>query len=952
MSNPQKITVKLASPAYVRDWRPVPFWSWNDKLDKNRLVKQIEWMNSCGIGGFFMHARGGLITEYLGKEWMECCDACCDKAVELDMDAYMYDENGWPSGFAGGKLLEDENNRDQTVYCTAGELDSDSFVSYKIEKDRLVRTDKAESGAHYLNIYRKTAVSTVDVLNPEVVDKFLDLTHRAYKKRYGKEFSKKIKGFFTDEPQYFRWDTPYTPMIAKYFKEVYNEDVLDGIGLLFAEKQGYEEFRHKYWTGMQRLFLENFGKKIYDFCEENKIAFTGHYIEESSLGGQMLCCGGIMPFYQYEHIPGIDWLGRGISSEIMPKQVGSVAAQTGRNRVLTESFACCGWDVTPRELKKILEWQYLGGVNLLCHHLLPSSEYGQRKRDYPQHYTPLNPWIKHSFKDFNDCFTRLGALIGNSKELVNVGMLHPVKSAYIDYDRTKDWANLKPMEDAFTKESEYIAGLHIPHHYLDETVLESIGKVKDSEIICGECRYKYLIIPSVKNITANTYCLLKEFIIGGGKLLMLGKAPEYLDGKKHEFPEIQSNCTIDEIKAAQPYSIDNNLIRSSLRVCDGEEFVFALNHTDEEQTFTLAVPQAKSCRILDMANLSISDPLPLKRTLRPGQSALLFPSQDAPVRETEKHTVALKGSQRAVNVTDNTFMLDCARYKKEGGDYGENTPLIKIFAQLLDERYKGELQLKYEFTSNVTPENLKLYAEDMNTLKVEINGKESHKIGVHEYEPKLQIFDAAPYIIKGKNDIVITLNYYQDENVYYALFGEGVTESLRNCMVYNTALESIYLAGDFGVYPVGLRSGQTERTVLCDGFILDEKKAEINDFIKDGYAMFAGEITLESEIDFPSGDCLLEIGGRWQTAIVEINGIRKKLLFDTAIDVSDMIHPGKNTVRITLTTSLRNLMGPHHFAPADESTAVSPDTFELTGTWKNGESPRFRASYSLVRTSF
>ena len=68
-------------------YRPVPFWSWNSELNKDELVKQVEWMNENGIGGFFMHARGGLTTEYLGKEWFECIDACSKRALELGMSS-------------------------------------------------------------------------------------------------------------------------------------------------------------------------------------------------------------------------------------------------------------------------------------------------------------------------------------------------------------------------------------------------------------------------------------------------------------------------------------------------------------------------------------------------------------------------------------------------------------------------------------------------------------------------------------------------------------------------------------------------------------------------------------------------------------------------------------------------------------------------------------------------
>ena len=96
----------------------------------------------------------------------------------------------------------------------------------------------------------------------------------------------------------------------------------------------------------------------------------------------------------------------------------------------------------------------------------------------------------------------------------------------------------------------------------------------------------------------------------------------------------------------------------------------------------------------------------------------------------------------------------------------------------------------------------------------------------------------------------------------------------------------------------------------------------------------------------------LRVGDRRTLAEIECNGKRKTLLFDTAADISDMVKKGKNTVRVTLTTSLRNLMGPHHFALCDEPTAVGPETFDLSGHWKEGCNALLRPSYSLVKTSF
>ena len=92
----------------LKEYRSIPFWSWNNYLDEGELCRQIEEMKSAGIGGFIMHARTGLKEEYLGEKWFSCIGACLKKAKELGMEAWIYDENGWPSGFVGGKLLENE----------------------------------------------------------------------------------------------------------------------------------------------------------------------------------------------------------------------------------------------------------------------------------------------------------------------------------------------------------------------------------------------------------------------------------------------------------------------------------------------------------------------------------------------------------------------------------------------------------------------------------------------------------------------------------------------------------------------------------------------------------------------------------------------------------------------------------------------------------------------------
>ncbi len=127
-------TIRSLSPSYGS----IPFWSWNDKLEESELRRQIRDMKELGMNGFFMHARGGLETEYLSDEWFDCINACVDEARKLGMEAWSYDENGWPSGFAGGELLKDKKNFALAVEHKTDKfpvIDEDIIAVYKKNAD-------------------------------------------------------------------------------------------------------------------------------------------------------------------------------------------------------------------------------------------------------------------------------------------------------------------------------------------------------------------------------------------------------------------------------------------------------------------------------------------------------------------------------------------------------------------------------------------------------------------------------------------------------------------------------------------------------------------------------------------------------------------------------------------------------------------------------------------------
>ena len=924
-------------------YRCIPFWSWNDELEPDELVEQVEWMNDNGVGGFFMHARGGLKTEYLGEKWFECIKACSEKAEELGMEAYAYDENGWPSGFVGGKLLDDPDNHDRYLTYKIGEYDEKAMVSYDLTGAGLRRvTSPCEN---CLNVYEHIAASTADILNGEVVDKFIAMTHEEYKKRD----TYSLKGFFTDEPQYYRWATPYTRVLPKYFQETYGEDILDSIGLLFVEKEGYRAFRYKFWKSLQDLMLKNFAEKIYTWCDDNGYKLTGHYVEESCLDGQMWCCAGAMPFYEYEHIPGIDWLGRNVYHELPPKQVSSVAAQLGKKQIITETYGCCGWDVTPQELKEIAECQYVSGVNLMCQHLLPYTEHGQRKRDYPAHYSKVNPWVRKNFKEFNDYFSLLGKILAESEELVNTAMLHPIRSAYFDYKRENPWECIRPLEVSIYDTIETFCEKHIPHHYLDETLLAKYGRVEGNKLVMGKCSYEYIVLPKIYTMDKTTEKLLHEFVNAGGRVLLTDEKPTYVEGEEYAYDYLESNVTWEEIQAAQPYKANCKEVRSTYRKDEeGNEFIYAAS-LGEAATVKFDIKNGTAFRSYNILTDSY-EVIGTEVHFDKGQSYLLYICDEKPVEKKAKKELRLGETFTVVGEPENYLFLDFIRYSTDGVNYSKPIHHMGVFNEMLKRRYKGELYLKYEFTVEEIPQVCALLAEDTNTVWVEVNGKKVERIGSSPLEKALYKYDVAKELKTGKNEIVMLINYYQSEDVYYALFGENVTESLKNCLVYDTDIEAVALKGTFGVYG-DFTAGKEENVVIGDNFRIGKQQKTVTRLIEEGYPFFSGDITLKQTVAVEDTDCVLVFDKRFHLLEVKVNGVYAgKVMFGDKIDVSKLLKKGENEIEIVLTVGNRNLLGPFHL-PEQESFSVGPYSFERMGSWdEEGNSTLLVKEYAFVRT--
>ena len=950
-------------------YESIPFWSWNDELEPTELRRQIRQMKEAGIGGFFMHARGGLTTEYLGEKWFEATAACIDEAKRLGMDAWCYDENGWPSGFAGMKLLADPANWAHYLTCEKrADFDSAALSVYMMEETSLRRVfGPAEGQREYITLYDKTNSSVVDILNPQIVRKFIAETHEKYFARFGADFGQPMQGFFTDEPQYFRWDTAFSPCMLPEYQAVYGRNLLDELGALFVDCDQAPGVRFRYWRLMNVLYTESFAHQIYDWCEAHHCRLTGHTIDENSLFGQIMCSGGVMPFYQYEHSPGIDWLGRRIGSELAPRQVSSVAQQLGKKHVLTETFACAGWDVSPRELKRIAEWQYVNGVNQMCQHLYPYSIRGQRKRDYPAFYSPHNTWTQpDDFRHFNDYFTALGYLLAESREEARVAVIHPLHAAYLTFNR-HDPHSCDGLNQAFVALIERLGAAQIGHHYVDETLLaQHVGKLDDGKLRVGQCTYDYVIVPEMDTLDASTAAILKRYLANGGKLWLAGKAPHLIDGETGDLRFLRANVRFEDM--LNPRCRADRLdtpVRSTYRHSAFGDFLFAVNLSDSETcTMRYAFP-VQGAKRFDLENrreqplyfekteTGISVPL----TLSPGESILLLLGEGEAVPAPQTPVWREIGTAGQLLAADeNNLTLDYAAISLDGQHYTPPLPIMAVSDRMLRGKENREIYLKYTFRVDAIPETLYLESEQMGAKQVWLNDQALALSLPGKLDHAFRRADIRALVHPGENTLVYQIDYWQPQEVYdvfngvYYEHSDG-TESLINCLSYRTDLEAVYLRGKFAV-SAGVCQPDIKHTLLTGGpFAIQPAQSgiDLRRIVEGGYPFFGGCVTCSLPFTATGREKALRLEGRFALAKARINdGPEQLLMLGQSCDITGQTHPGENRLTLTLCFTPRNTFGPFHFA-ADPEPGVSPDLFSGYGKWQpDGASPAYAHRYALV----
>ena len=414
-------------------------------------------------------------------------------------------------------------------------------------------------------------------------------------------------------------------------------------------------------------------------------------------------------------------------------------------------------------------------------------------------------------------------------------------------------------------------------------------------------------------------------------MLFTDNIPNYLEGQPYEYA-FSSNTSFEEIISSQEYFVDDitTEVQSTLREIDGQRFIFAVNLSLTEKATLTFNGDFDSFTRLNLETFCV-EKVSNKVSFDVGESCILFLDDGTVDYIEKKDGKMIDGAYEVVSDSGNYLTLDKVQYSYDGVSYCQAIHYLGVFKNLLEQRYKGDLYLKYNFTIDELPKELYFLAEDMNTEWCEVNGTKVKFNGVSDFDKGIYKADISSIAVKGENQAIIKIKYYQSDEVYFALFDEKATESLVNKLVYSTNIEACYLQGDFGVYArKGLIKGKNKGVWLGKDFYIGKKKNIITDLIADGYPFFSGQITLKKKFVHDGGDCILKIGGRYGFAEVFVNDYKvDKSYFSNQIDVTQFVACGENELLVTLYTGNRNLLGPHHLVEEDCQSA-GPITFGLS----------------------
>jgi hypothetical protein len=539
-----------------RAYATAPLWVWNDNLTEDHIRQTLRDLASQHVRQAFIHPRPGLMTPYLSSDWFRLWKIALDEATKLDMNLWIYDENSYPSGFAGGWVPETmpvSRGRGLQLRVTT---DPPAWTDSTIEVFRLdpkrpvkitadVRNRAALPTGTYLTASLLRADdspwhgnrSYVDLLYPGVTEQFLESTLEAYRREMGEHFGSRIPGIFTDEPHVIpAGGLPWTDDMPAVFMRRWGYSLIDHFPSLTQETGDWRRVRHNYFQVVLEMFIERWAKPYYQRCEQFGLEFTGHYWEHE--WPNCVIVPDNMALAAWQHRPGIDTLMNRYEEHTHAqfgniravREVASVANQLGRPRTLCELYGAGGWDLRFQDMKRIADWLAVLGINTFDEHLSYITLRGARKRDHPQSFSYHEPWWD-SYHVIARYLSRLSLALAHGRQVNRLLIIEPTTSAWMYNAGSHAAPHLKQLGDRFFQLLMSLEQHQIAYDLASEDIIARHGSVHGRFLRIGRRDYERIVLPPhTENLNAQTATLLDTFLHQGGSVFAIECRPTRING--------------------------------------------------------------------------------------------------------------------------------------------------------------------------------------------------------------------------------------------------------------------------------------------------------------------------------------------------------------------------------------------------------------------------------------
>jgi hypothetical protein len=955
-----------------REFSTGPLWVWNDMLTEQQIRDTMRDLAGQKVKQVWVHPRPGLMTPYLSKDWFRLWKVALNEAERLDMNVWIYDENSYPSGFAGGwvpELMPESRGRGLAFRETkvAPKWSDDLVGVYRLDGDTSENiTAKIKAGealleGRYLVAAEVRAGNSpwhgdrcyVNLLSPGVTEKFLEVTMEAYRHEIGKQFGKRVPGVFSDEPNIHPvGDLPWSETLVQEFQKRWGYDLLEHLPSLTRSVGDWRKVRHNYFQVLNEQFIEHWSKPYHDYCETNRLEWTGHYWDH-----EWPNCAGVpdnMAMYAWHQRPAIDCLMNQYAENThgqfgnlrMPRELSSVANQLGMKRTLCEVYGAGGWDLRFEDMKRIGDWLEVLGVNTLNQHLSYVTVRGARKRDHPQSFSYHEPWWE-GYHVSAEYLARVSLALSQGEQINRVLVLEPTTTAWMYQG---DAAKLTEIGDSFFKLLMALESAQVEYDIGDEDVIARHGSLDDGHLRIGNRTYRQVVLPPlIENVNSKTKALLAQ--LGTS---VTGTLPERVDGAvsntsagSHDalpadwqlkvntiVADLQNDEKNDEFHIERAAGDQGILFHHRRQVADGQ-ILFLVNTsiTNSSSGVVFSKLPGVECwnlytgEIKPYPSAKLEGGISAKFDLPPSGSLLLFLSQK-PVKAESPHesvtTLAATGSVKIRRLEPNVLTLDYVditagdETRKDLYTYQANQ-----FAWQKNgmERnpWDSAVQFKDELIRKTFPPGSGFTA----SYKFTIEEAVPKDLAIVIERPDLYTITCNDQPVKAKrNGWWLDKAFGRTGIASAARIGENVVTIKASPFTMFHELEPAYVLGDFA-----LKAADKGFVIApAQALVLGQSGQPISPSARAGWNL-QGHPFYSAGVSYRESFDVKKRAGRFAVRLPDWYGSVAKVVVNGKLagfidappwdcDVTKWVKRGQNEVEVTVIGTLKNTLGPHHGNPA------------------------------------